>query len=62
MLSSPRDELLVFGKHRVDELIEHVLRRLAQEVRVRVERLVRLAIQACDVPHQLFAARAGFDE
>jgi hypothetical protein len=34
----------------------------AQEVRIRVERFVRLAIEARDVPHQLFATRAGFDE
>jgi hypothetical protein len=32
------DELLVLGEHRIDHLVEHVLGRLAQEVRVRVER------------------------
>src|SRR6188472_567344 len=62
MLGSPRDELFVLCEHGVDELIEHVLCWLAEEVRVRVKRFARLAIEACDVSHELFTARAGFDE
>src|SRR5687767_861093 len=62
MLGSPCDELLVPGEHCVDELIEDVLRWLAEEMRVRVKRFVRLAIEACDVSHELLPARASFDE
>src|SRR5688572_33381737 len=62
MLSSPREEFLVLGEHGVDEVIEYVFSGLAEEVCVRVERRVVLAIEAIDVPHELFSARAGFDE
>ena len=62
MLGSPRHELLIFGEHRVNELVQDVLGRLAKEVRVRVERFICLAVESCDVSHQLLAARAGFDE
>src|SRR5918993_5001676 len=62
MLSSPREEFLVLGEHGIDELIEYVFSGLAEEVCVREERLVGLAIEASDVPHELFSARAGFDE
>ena len=35
MLGSPRHELLVFGEHRVNELVQDVFGRLAKKVRVR---------------------------
>jgi hypothetical protein len=62
MLSTPREKVLVLREHRVDKLVQDVLSRLAEEVRIRIERFVCLAIEPCDVPHKLFAARARFDQ
>ena len=62
MFGAPRLKLLVLREHGVDHLVQHVVGRLAEELRVGVQRLVRLAIEPCDVPDQLLASRARFDE
>ena len=62
MLGAPLNELLVTREHGIDQLIEHVLGRLAQEVGIRVQRLVVLAIESGAVLHELLAARARLDQ
>ena len=62
MISPPRKELLVFGEDRINQLIQHVIGRLTEELRVRVQRLVVLAIEPRDVPYELFAAGSCFDD
>ena len=62
MRLAPLDELLVAREHGVDHLVQHVLGRLAQELRVRVQRLVVLAIESRAVLHELLAARARLDQ
>ena len=57
MLGAPREKLLVLCEHRVDKLVQYVFGRLGQEMRIGIERFVCLAIEPCDVPHKLFAAR-----
>ena len=49
MRLTPGEELLVFGEHGVNELIEDVLGRLTEKRGVRKQRLVGFAIQARDV-------------
>jgi hypothetical protein len=61
MFSAPRHEILVFREHRFDDLVEHIFGRFAEELGVGVQRLVVLAIEARDVPHDLLAAGSGFD-
>src|SRR6266849_11206311 len=61
MLSSPRDKFLVSGQYDVDQLIEHVLGRLAEKRRVRVQGLLILLIQAGAELDKALPARAGFD-
>src|SRR6267378_6799561 len=62
MLSSPRDKLLVSGQYDVDQLIEHVLGRLAEKRRVRVQGLLILLIQAGAELDEALPTRAGFDD
>src|SRR5919204_4790110 len=59
---APLDELLVAREHRVDYLVQDVLGRLAEELRVRVQRLVVLCIESSAMLHELLAARAWFDQ
>jgi hypothetical protein len=61
MFRSPCQEFFILREHRLNELIEHVLSRFIEEVGVRVQGLVVLAIEARDVPHELLPARACFD-
>src|SRR5882672_6781672 len=61
MFRPPRQEFLVLREHRLNELIDHVLGRFTEEVRVCVQGLVVLAIEARDVPHELLPACAWFD-
>src|SRR5687768_5742988 len=58
----PLQEILVPGEDGVDHLVKHVLGWFADEVRVRVQRLVRLMIQARPMPDELLAASARFDQ
>src|SRR5258706_4412108 len=62
MLNSPRDKLLVSGEYGVDQLIEHVLGRLAEKRRVRVQGLLILLIQAGAELDEALPTRAGFDD
>src|SRR5580704_4983046 len=62
MLSSPRDKLLVSGQYSVDQLIEHVLGRLAEKRRIRVQGLLILLIQAGAELDEALPTRAGFDD
>src|SRR6202163_3276515 len=62
MLSSPRDKLLVSGQYSVDQLIEHVLGRLAEKRRVRVQGLLILLIQAGAELDEALPTRAGLDD
>ena len=61
MRLTPGEELLVFGEHGVNELIEDVLGRLTEKRGVRKQRLVGFAIQPRDVPDDVLPARAGLD-
>jgi hypothetical protein len=56
----PTEERVVLAQH-FDEWVEDVLSRSAEKIRVRVQRFVRLPIQARRMPHELFAAGARFD-
>jgi hypothetical protein len=62
MLRAPRDEILVLGEHRFEELIQHVIGRLSEKVGVGEQELVVLDIQSRDVSDNLLASRARFDE
>src|SRR5688572_30499543 len=62
MRLSPLRELLVASEHRVDYLIEHVLGRFTEELRVRIQRLVVLGVESCAVFHELLTARARLDQ
>src|SRR5436190_3634290 len=59
---SPLHELLVAGEHGIDQLVQDVLGRLAQDVCVRVQRLVVLAIEPGPMLDELLAARAWLDQ
>src|SRR5437899_6469860 len=61
MLSTPGNKILVLGQDGINELIDHVIGWLAEELRVRVQRLVVLAIETRNVPYKLLAARTRFD-
>ena len=58
----PLHELLVASEHGVDHLVQDVLGRFAQELRVRIQGLVVLAIESGSVLHELLAARARLDQ
>src|SRR5262249_15797316 len=58
----PFDELLVARENRIDYLVQDVFGRLAEELRVRVQRLVVLCIESSAMLHELLAARAWFDQ
>src|SRR5688500_4881343 len=58
----PLDELLVASEHGVNHLVQDVLGRFAQELSVRVQRFIVLAIESCAVLHELLAARARLDQ
>lgn len=62
MVDTPGLEFLVPRQDGIDDLVQHVVGRLAEEMGVGVQRLVGLAIESRDVPDQLLATRAGFDE
>jgi len=62
VFGSPLHEFLVLGEHGVDNLVQHVVRGLAEERRVRVQRLGVLSIESRDVPQDLFPAGSRFDE
>src|SRR5436305_9249494 len=62
VIRAPLDEVLVSREHGVDYLIQHVVRRLSQESRVCVQRLVVLSIEPHDVAVNLFSAGPWFDE
>ena len=56
---SPLHELLVAREHGHDQLVQDVLGRLAQEVCVRMKRLVALAIEPGSMLHELLGACAA---
>src|SRR5687768_11276481 len=58
----PLDELLVASEHGVDHLVQDVLGRFAQELRVRIQGLVVLAVESGSVLDELLAARAWLDQ
>src|SRR6266446_5638773 len=62
MSSAPRDKFLVSAQYDVDQLIEHVLGRLAEKRRVRVQGLLILLIQAGAELDEALPTRAGFDD
>src|SRR3984893_18758988 len=62
MLKGPRDKFFVSGEYDVDQLIEHVLGRLAEKRRVRVQGLLILLIQAGAELDEALPTRAGFDD
>src|SRR3954471_2713144 len=62
VIRTPFCELLVFAQHRVDHLIEHVVGRLAEERRVRMQRFCVLSIEPRDMADDLFSAGPWFDE
>src|SRR5262245_51104515 len=61
MRLAPREEFLVLAEHGVNQLIEHILGRLAEERGIREQRLVALPIQPRNVADQVLPARAGLD-
>ena len=61
MFGAPGLKVAVFGEHRFDELIEHVLGRLADERGVREQRLVVLPIEPREVADEMILRRARFD-
>src|SRR5438093_13619088 len=62
MGGSPLQELFVLCEHGVDHLIEYVLGRLAEKVRVRVQRFVVLTIKASPMFDKLLAASSRLDQ
>src|SRR5688500_17159048 len=62
MRLSPLYELLVASEHGVNNLVQDVLGRLAEELRVRVQRFVVLAVESRSMFHELLAARAWLDQ
>ena len=62
MRFAPTQIFLVSSENVIDHLIENVLSGFADEVCVRVERLVSLMIEARSVPHELLAARPWLDQ
>src|SRR5688572_27740975 len=58
----PLYELLVASEHGVDHLVQDVLGRLPEELRVRIQRFVVLAVESRSMLHQLLAARARLDQ
>src|SRR6478609_8402473 len=62
MTSSPVQVVLVPPKHGVDDLVQHVLGRFTDKLRVCVQRLIRFVIQSCSVPNQLLSACARLDQ
>src|SRR2546428_719941 len=58
----PLHELFVASEHGIDHLIQDVLGRFAQELRVRIQGLVVLAIESGSVLDELLAARAWLDQ
>ena len=62
MLGAPGQELLVPGEYRVDDLVEHVVGGLTEEMRIGEQCLVRLAIQPDTATHDVLATRTWFDQ
>src|SRR4051794_27104457 len=62
MIRTPLHELLVLRQDSVDHLIEHVVGRLAEERRVRMQRLGVFSIEPRDVADDLFSAGPWFDK
>ena len=62
MGGAPLLEVLVLGEDGIDHLVEHVLGRLADEVRVRVQRLVGLPIETRAMSNELLSAGARLDQ
>ena len=58
---APREEFFAPGQHGVDELVEHILGRLAEERGVGKQCLVALAIQARNMTNQVLPACVGFN-
>jgi hypothetical protein len=52
MLGAPLQEILVLREHGIDRLIEDVLGRLAEKVRVRIQGLVAFVIEARAMAHR----------
>jgi hypothetical protein len=61
MIGAPRLEIPISRENAFNELIHHVLRRLADELCVRKKRLVVLAVQTRDVANEVLLRRARFD-
>ena len=62
MRGSPLQELFVLCEHGVDHLIQHVLGRLAEKVRIGIQRFVVLAIEASPMFDKLLAAGPRLDQ
>ena len=62
VIGAPFREVFISREHRVDHLIEHVVGRLAEERRVRMQRLGVFSIEPSEVAEDLFSAGPWFDE
>jgi hypothetical protein len=61
MLRTPVDKLPVLRQYGVDQLVQHVLGRLAEKVRIGVQGLVVLLIQPRAMFNEMLPPRAGFN-
>src|SRR6266566_2641927 len=62
LLGSPRDEVAILCEGRVNQLIQDVVRRLADEAAVGEQRVSIRFLEATDVAQDLDAMRARFDQ
>ena len=62
VIGAPFREVFVSREHRVDHLVQHVVGRLPEERRVRVQRFAVLSIKSPDVAEDLLSSGPWFDE
>lgn len=62
MFSAPSHELFILGEDGINQLIEDVFNGLAEELRVRVQRLVRLVFKTRDKTNECLPACPRLDQ